>query len=218
MNKGKTHYEFKFSTDAKTADEIVKSWLQANKFNLINKYDEEFYFFNDPLLYGKRGFQYKIDGQTISVDAWTIGVGKKFYMLDSGAMNNMAGDSYKSILQTLFNKICETKDITESENMNEAQVEGADNNVSAQFTKEFENENYAKREKLCLAGFILSIVGVILPFLGVSFGIIIYILVYCLAGQGLSTPKKKLAIAAIIINTLAFIILVVSYLALLYAH
>ena len=174
MNKGKTNYTFQFNADAGVVEEIVKGWLTANKFKLVNKYGEDFYYFNDPVLYGKRGFQYSINGNTISVDAWTIGVGKKYYMLESGAINNMAGDAYKSLLQTLFNEIgsanC-TDDIDVMDNMN---VDSYDVEINAKdFTQKFESENIAKKEKLCNIGFVLSIIGLVLSLLGISFGLIV---------------------------------------------
>ena len=210
MNKGKTNYTFQFNADAGVVEEIVKGWLTANKFKLVNKYGEDFYYFNDPVLYGKRGFQYSINGNTISVDAWTIGVGKKYYMLESGAINNMAGDAYKSLLQTLFNEIgsanC-TDDIDVMDNMN---VDSYDVEINAKdFTQKFESENIAKKEKLCNIGFVLSIIGLVLSLLGISFGLIVYLLDFYFASQGLGTTKKGKAIATIVLSIMSIAITII---------
>ncbi|MCR5145146.1 MAG: DUF4190 domain-containing protein [Lachnospiraceae bacterium] len=116
MNKGKTNFTIQFNAEPETVNNIVQGWLQANKFTWQNKYNEDMYFFNDPVLYGKRGFQYKIENQTLYIYAWTIGLGNKFYMLDSGALNNMPGDSYKNILQSLFNQISAVGGCTQANN------------------------------------------------------------------------------------------------------
>ena len=209
MNKGKTNYTFQFKADAEVVEDIVKGWLSANMFKLVNKYGEDFYYFYDPVMYGKRGFQYEIDGNTISVNAWTIGIGKKYYMLESGAINNMAGDAYKSLLKRLFNEIS-AADSADNINVNITSDTNGEN-ISTEtngkdYTQTFELENIAKREKLCNIGFVLSIIGLILSLIGVSYGLIVYLLDFYFASQGVKTEKKGKAIATIVLSIISLVI------------
>ncbi|CBK73069.1 hypothetical protein CIY_00800 [Butyrivibrio fibrisolvens 16/4] len=209
MNKGKTNYTFQFNANPSEVDSLVKAWLQANKFSWTNKYGEDFYYFNDPVLYGKRGFQYKIEGQQISVDAWTIGIGKKFFMLDSGAVNNMAGNSYKDILQNLFNSISQLEEnggASESSVSDSVSQTASEQSQVSGFAQEFEAQDMAKKEKFCVVGFILSIMGLLISLIGLRLGVIIYILDFYFASMGLKTKKKGMAIATIVLSILSILI------------
>ena len=205
MGKGKSNYTFKFNANPVVVDSIVKAWLKANKFKLVNKYGEEFYYFNDPFLYGRRGFNYKIEGQSISISAWLISsFGKSFYMLDSGMVNKVGKDAYKDLLQILFNKIsAEDKNAgREAVTHLDPVIETQDNHVK-KYADTFEAENNARKEKLCVIGFVVSIIGCLLSLFGFAFGIVIYFFVFYFAAQGLKTSKRGLAIATIVISIMS---------------
>ena len=104
LNYGKTIYTFRFGGEAMTVNNIVQAWLTANRFSLVNNFDETYYY-NYDAWYGDRCFQYAIEGDIITVYAWTISIKNKFVMLDSGALNNMSGNAYKELLNTLFSEI-----------------------------------------------------------------------------------------------------------------
>lgn len=218
MNIGKTNYKFQINADSNLIDKIIKDWLVANKFEFTNKYNEDMYYCYDTWS-GNRGFQYTIDGNTLNIYAWTIGMGNKFYMLDSGAFNNMPGDTYKNILVSLLNQINQycNQDITENidvdPNYNNNQI--ANNSVS-QVANNLEQETTKKKEKLCNIGFWLSLVGLILVFFGAAFGIPVYIVNFYLASQGLQTSKKNKAIASIIISILSIMIVIIQVLSILF--
>lgn len=217
MNKGKSNYTIQFNCDSQIVSKIIIEWLNNNKFKLIDKYGEQFYHYRDAWN-GNRGFQYNINGNTLNIYAWTIGLGNTFYMLDSGAPNNMAGDSYKNLLNSIFSRL---NDIN-NENKQQELTPAINNNTQSQtttntnhqeisqFSESFKLETEKKKEKLCNIGFILSIVGVIISFFGFSFGIFLYIINFYLASQGLQTNKKGKAIASIILSIISIFIVLIQ--------
>lgn len=206
MNKGKTTYKFQINSDPVTINGIITEWLKENKFHFEHKYGEDLYYHYDAW-YGNRGFQYSINGNEVIIYAWTIGLGKKFYMLDSGALNNMAGDGYKQILSGLFDRI-NNASMSASASTTGDQMNGSApvQNIS-QVANDLKNETTDKSELLCEVGFWLSIVGLLLSFFGYGYGVIVYIIVFYLASQGLKTKKRTKAIISIILAILSIIIL-----------
>ena len=205
MNKGKSTYKFEFNAEPGLIDKIVKDWLLTNHFEFTHKYDEDLYFAHNAIN-GNRGFQYSITNNVLDIYAWTIGIGNNFFQLDSGAVNNMPGDSYKELLSGLFEQL--------GQYCNQVQSISGHNSINQQsaatFAETFRHESDQKKEKLCNIGFWLSIVGLILSFLGMFFGIIIYILVFYFASQGLKTKKRGKAIASIILSAISIIIVLIQ--------
>lgn len=214
MNIGKTKYKFEFNCSANDIENIINGWLIANKFEYVEKYNEKLYYHHDAFN-GNRGFQYLISNNILEINAWTIGIGNKFFMLDSGAVNNMPGDSYKKALNSLFSEISKYCDNSISNsgtiNNNESMQNVTNSNEDiANFSKSFSEEINKKDEKLCTIGFLLSILGLILSLFGYAFGIIIYIINFYLASRGLNTSKKVLAITTIIISILSIMIILLK--------
>ena len=69
-----------------------------------------------------------------------------------------------------------------------------------------------RQETLCEIGFWLSIVGLILSFIGVTYVVIIYILNYYFASQGLKTSKKGKAIATIVLSSVSIVVIILEIL------
>ena len=69
---------------------------------------------------------------------------------------------------------------------------------ASQAAQSFRESNLSRQETLCEIGFWLSIVGAILPFFGIAYGLFIYIMNFYFAAQGMSTRKKPKAIITII--------------------
>ncbi len=206
MNKGKSVYTFQFQCAPEHVDAVIKGWLNANKFTFQNKYGEDLYY-NYDAWNGNRGFQYTISGNVVTVWAWTIGMGKQFYQLDSGAMNNMAGDSYKQMLSSLFAGISNLgADPAEPvQQPSQAQTQTVNEVVSGM------NEELDKKaETGCEIGFWLSIVGLLASFGGIIYGIFVYVIIFYLASRGLNTKKRGKAIAAIVMSILSILICVAS--------
>lgn len=231
MNKGKTYYRFQINCNPEIINRIINEWLQENKFRFENKYGENMYFHHDAWN-GNRGFQYSINNNEVGIYAWTIGVGNQFFMLDSGAVNNMAGDSYKALLSGLFGRInsanvnnnANTANIQMNNNTQAQYNAQMQNNAQAQYNAQMQNNTQAQNiaqvasnvdnevtrnaETLCEVGFWLSIVGLILSLFGFAFGVIIYILIFCFAAQGLKTRKRTKAIVSIVLASISCVILV----------
>jgi len=83
------------------------------------------------------------------------------------------------------------------------------NNVS-QFTQTFQNETTKKQEKMCEVGFWLSLFGLLCSFMGVAYGVIIYILNFYFASQGLKTRKRGKAIATIVLSIVSILIIIIQ--------
>lgn len=77
-----------------------------------------------------------------------------------------------------------------------------------QFTQTFQNETTKKQEKLCEIGFWLSIFGVFCSLIGKPVGIIIYIMDFYFASQGLKTRKRGKAIATIVLSIISILIII----------
>lgn len=211
MNKGKTYYRFQINCNPEIINRIIIDWLNENKFRFENKFGENMYFHHDAWN-GNRGFQYSINNNEVGIFAWTIGVGNQFFMLDSGALNNMAGDSYKALLSGLFGRI-NSANVNANTNNNVAPANNQmQNNAQAQniaqVASNVDNEVTRNAETLCEVGFWLSIVGLILSLFGFAFGVIIYILIFYFAAQGLKTRKRTKAIVSIVLASISCVILV----------
>lgn len=85
---------------------------------------------------------------------------------------------------------------------------------SNQYTNTFQNETAKKQEKMCEAGFWLSIVGLVFLFIGLAYGLILYILIFYFASQGLKTQKRGKAIATIVLTVISIVIIVLQVLSL----
>ena len=77
-----------------------------------------------------------------------------------------------------------------------------------QFTQIFQNETTKKQEKMCEVGFWLSLFGLICSFMGVAYGVIIYILNFYFASQGLKTRKRGKATATILLSIVSILIII----------
>ena len=82
------------------------------------------------------------------------------------------------------------------------------NNENNNFVQNFQDETDKKKEKMCEIGFWVSILGLITSFFGVMYGVIIYILTFYFAVNGLKTRKRGKAIATIIISIISIVIVV----------
>lgn len=83
------------------------------------------------------------------------------------------------------------------------------NNVN-QFSQKFQDETIKKQENLCEIAFWISIFGLIASFLGVTYGLLVYVLEFYFASQGLKTRKKGKAIATIIMAIISILIIVLQ--------
>jgi hypothetical protein len=226
LTEGKTVYRFQFNSLPQHADAVVQGWLQTHQFTYQNKYGEDMYFHSDNMN-GHRGFQYMINGNVLTIYAWTMGLGKKYYKLDSGAVKNMPGDSYKYILHELFIGIRNLGTVAaapvqhytqpQAQYYEQPQAQYYDQaqgwgygQYQAQsvndVVNEMGNDLTQKAETGCEIGFWMSIVGLLVSFLGITYGVFVYVAVFYLAGRGLKTRKRGKAIASIVMSIASILI------------
>ena len=209
MNTGKTNLKLKLNGNANLANNIVQDWLKTYGFAFTNMYNENMYYNYDNI----RGFQYRIADDVLDIYAWTVGADGQFYSLDLEAEQNAADADYKRIIDGLFNQVnlhCNSANVA---NQNYTRNTGSETGVgqdNLSSNNVFKKDADTKKEKMCIAGFVLSIVGLILPFVGGVVGLLGYMLIFYLASQGLKTSKKKLAIASIVIASVAVAITIIS--------
>lgn len=226
MNKGKTTYRFLILGDPQIANQIIMEWLKENQFVLKHQSGEDFYY-HFGAWNGNRGFQYSINDNEVIIYAWTIGLGNQFHMLDSDAVNNRAGESYKEALRVLFHRINNANayadvsttdykipDASPVPDMSQVHtIPHAENDYEEQpeynYRKNLEDETTAKNEKYGEFAFKLSIANLLLTLVGFSLSsLLVIITLYC-AIKGLKTEKRKKAIAAIVISFIPMLVFIV---------
>ena len=84
------------------------------------------------------------------------------------------------------------------------------NNNNNNFVQSFQDETMKKKEKMCEIGFWLSILGLVCSFFGVTYGVIIYIMDFYFASQGLKTTKRGKAIATIVLSIISILIVIIE--------
>ncbi|MGM9881267.1 MAG: hypothetical protein ACI31S_00260 [Bacilli bacterium] len=218
MKKGKSNYSITFNTDIYTINNLIYSYLQSSGFSMYDKKGEKYYRAGDAML-GYRGFNYSINGQTLTIEAWLDGALGDF-PLEQNSLN-VTAMNYRNSLNTLFQEI--EKLNNGGENMNNQtnnqmnfdsntgeSINNQQTQVNNNFTKTFQDENIKKKEKMCEIGFWLSILGLVCSFFGVAYGVIIYIMDFYFASQGLKTRKRGKAITTIILSIISILIIIFS--------
>ena len=75
---------------------------------------------------------------------------------------------------------------------------------------QFVEKSRKTRENWTIAGFVISLVGLLLSFFGITYGAIIIVLEFWCGFQGLQTKKKGLAIATIVLAGISVLLLILS--------
>lgn len=78
------------------------------------------------------------------------------------------------------------------------------------FAQTFQDETNKRKETWCEVGFWISIAGLLISFVGVSFGLLVYAFDFYCAAQGLKTRKRGKAIATIVISAISILILIIE--------
>lgn len=230
MAKGKSEYVIQFNCDANTINTLIQSYLQVNGFNMYEKNGEQYYRAGDQLL-GYRGFTYVFQEQSLIINAWLDGALGDFKL----EQNNMMAVNYRNSLGTLFNEISKLNN--GGVNMDNNQMNGQDPNQNIdnnqinynqqpsqpinnnyqepindanQFAQNFQDETNKRKEKLCEIGFWISILGVLGALGGVAIGLLVYVMDFYFASQGLKTKKRGKAIATIVLSIISIVITILQ--------
>lgn len=222
MAKGKSEYTIQFNCDSNAVNTLIQSYLQANGFQIYEKKGEQYYRAGDQML-GYRGFTYTFNGQNLIINAWLDGALGDFKL----EQNNMMAVNYSNSLSTLFNEISKLNNggVSMNNQMNGQVPNGNINNNQVnvnpqvgqqvpnnanQFAKTFQDETNKRKEKLCEIGFWLSILGVLGALGGVAMGLLVYVMDFYFASQGLKTKKRGKAIATIVLSIISILITILQ--------
>lgn len=224
MKKGRSNYPVQFNTDPNTINNLMQSYLTAENFKIHEKKGEQYFRAGDQMV-GYRGLKYSINGQVLTIEAWLDGALGNF-PLEQNSMNMMAMN-YRNSLNNLFQEIAKLNNggnnimnnnnqnfntQTEQTNLNNNQQISLNNNAT-QFAQTFQNENTKKQEKLCEIGFWLSILGLLGALGGVVMGLLVYVMDFYFASQGLKTRKRGKAITTIVLSIISILITILQLLA-----
>ena len=197
MAKGRNDYQIPFNTDVSVVNSIVNNYLSASYFKLVTKRNDTYYRSGDAMT-GYRGFKYWINGQTLIVQAWIDG---DFAEVQLEGNLNVVATNYKESLSTLFQAVT---------NANNQSYNQSGQVMAQEFAESIQNDVNKNRETMCEVGFWVSIVGILISMFGVSYGVIIYLLDFYFAAQGLKTRKKGKAITTIVLSVISVLILILQ--------
>lgn len=82
--------------------------------------------------------------------------------------------------------------------------------MAQEFAQSIQKDVNKNRETMCEVGFWVSIIGILISIFGVSYGVIIYLLDFYLAAQGLKTRKKGKAITTIVLSVISILIIILQ--------
>lgn len=215
MQKGKTNYTFIVNAPQQAIHNLMQSFLSANGFQPSNEAGVVYYKYFD-VIWGNRFLEYYVNGNQLTILAY-IGTFKKPCLLDNSMVQMASKQDYKNKLVPLFNAINELNAnggmAQPNANMgqpNMAQPQpmaGGAPYTNVQ-TNQFAADVNKSKEKMAIAGFVISIVGLVLSCFGIYFGAIIIALEIYFAVSGLKTSKKGFSIATFVISGISILIII----------
>lgn len=231
MKKGRSNYNIPFNCDVNTVNQLVQSYMSANRFVPDEKKGEKYFKSGDAMV-GYKFFNYSINGNNLTINAWLKGAfGEIGTEQDGLAGINVMVMSYRNSLNTLFQEISKLNNgsnINSNQNITgnvpntgQSNYDNSQNNMNhsqqisnstSQFSQNFQNETIKKQEQLCEIGFWLSIFGLLCSFVGITYGILVYIMDFYFASQGLKTRKKGKAKATIVLSIISILITILKLL------
>lgn len=224
MKKGRSTYSFRFSCDVQTINNLIQGYLSGNGFRLHEKKGEQYFRAGDSMI-GYKGFKYNFEGQTIVISAWLDGALGNF-PVEQNSLNMLAMD-YRNSLGPLFNEISNLSNGGNNMNNNQNNFNNSQMNFdpvtgqplqnngqnNTQFVQNFQSQTDKKKETMCEIGFWISIFGLLGSFGGVAMGLLVYVMDFYFAAQGLKTRKRGKAIATIVMSILSILVVVFSLMA-----
>lgn len=199
MSQNKTVFQFQVNANMASVDNIIRSWLTAHQFKFEPKPNANYFAYNDPWIMGKRGFEYYINGNTVTILAY-IGTYENPTELE-GFVGSVGKQGYRNDLDPLF---AEIKKLENGGMVNAQPTQAPAQNGSL---NTFMEQNNKRQENIVIVGFILSLIGLLASCIGaVPGGILILIEFYC-GCQGLKSGKKGLAIATIVLASISVLIM-----------
>ena len=210
MARGKTNYTFTVNANPQAINNLMHNFLKANGYTIANQ-DGITYFQYFDVIWGNRFLEYYIQGNQITILAY-IGTFKKPTLLDDSFVGMAAKQDYKNKLLPLFEEL---KKLNNNEGFYEQQTPEQityENVNTAETTNgqvnQFADSVNKRNEGMAIAGFVISIVGLLLSCFGITFGVLILALEIYFAIMGLKTSKKGFSIATFVLSGLSFLVLI----------
>lgn len=217
MKKGKTTYQFPINVDPNLAQQTIMNWLGANSFELKEKDGNYYYQYYDPVI-GRRLFEFYIQPGMVTINAY-LGKFKKPYLLDDSFAGSVPKSAYKQALDPLFKTLASynapmgadgVSPQPDPMGMYASQVSGGvPPQPAAGNYADFAEATNKRHEKLAIWGFVISIIGLLLSFIGYTYGVVLYMLEFYFAACGIKTRKKGFAIATFVLAGISIVILVI---------
>lgn len=206
MKQERSNYTFNINGNASMVNDLIQSYIQANNFKQEEKKGETYYVSKD-IMIGNRYFNYHITDNQLVISAWIRGsLGESGIEKQGLAASNPIIMSYKESLNKLFSEIEKISSQMSNESISNdtAQID------KTSFTQNFQKDITSKQEKMCEIGFWLSIFGLLCSFMGIAYGIFVYLFEFYFAAQGLKTRKRKKAITTIVLAIISILIIVLE--------
>lgn len=212
MKKGKSTYQFPINVDPNVAREAIMNWLGANEFDLKEKDGNYYYQYYDPVI-GRRLFEFYLQPGMVTINAY-LGKYTRPYLLDDSFAGSVVKSAYKQALAPLFQILATYNTPGDGSVMPASPYAGEASQGTAQPAAgsyaDFSDAANKRQEKLAIWGFVLSIVGLLLSFIGYTYGVLLYMLEFYFAACGIKTRKKGFAIATFVLAGISVVILVIS--------
>ena len=218
MKKGKSTYQFPICVDPNMAHQTIMNWLGANSFNLKEKNGNYYYEYYDPVI-GRRLFEFYIQQNMVTINAY-IGTYKKPLLLDDSFYGTVPKSAYKQLLEPLFQTLRtyntpgagDAWQPTGNENpaaYNMQQYASDANQPTPGSYEDYANAANKPNGKMAIIGFVMSIIGLLLAFVGHMYALWLYALEFYFAAQGIRSDKKGFAIATFVLGGISVVILVI---------
>lgn len=198
----KTVYQFNVNAPAETVNQVLQSWLAANGFSYQPKEGANYFYFNDPMVKGKRSLEYYIHGTQVTVVAY-LGTFEKPKALE-GFVGALPKQMYKDDLSSLFTALEQLNAYHTQNAAPQAYNPQPMGQPVQQVAQSFMAENEKKKETMVIIGFVMSIFSVLISCFG-AYAILLIVLEFYVAIQGLKTKKKGLAIATIVLASVSIL-------------
>lgn len=197
MAKRKTEYVVNFNADPNSVYQLVTNWLSANKFVLKEKYDTKFYQSGDGIFTTARCFEFYFQANQLIIYAY-LRSPKNPFPLDNGMVGSLNTTPYINLINELINKIntLAPAGAYSYDQQGYIQMQQVNSSISDEVDKR--NRNTA------IGAFALSIINVIILFLGYIYWYLI-IFAYVLGVQGMKAKDKLIAISSLIITTVVLV-------------
>ncbi len=213
MSQNKTVFQFQVNANMAVIETVIRNWLVANEYKFEPRPNANYYAYNDPWVKGKRGFEYYLNNNVVTIVAY-LGTFENPTDLD-GFVGAFPKQAYRDDLAPLL------EEIKKLENGGQPTGQAAPVSTAAPMGQQgplptgntvntFVEQNNKRQETLVMIGFILSIVGVLISCLGVTYGAILIAFEFYCGCQGLKSGKKGLAIATIVLASINVLTLLLS--------